>query len=282
MVLSQARRAGTLLRVMQRRPDTAFAMIKDLRTILEGWEYEPGKISVRKILGRDGREQIQTRIDLGLLQFALEGRPDGARPHGCESLLDYHERQLKVHLSGGGEEADFVLSPEDCRDLRHEAYLYYQRYLSQFVLEEFHAVARDTERNLRLIAFLEQYAASDADRKSLVNQRPYVHMMHCRASVYQALLENDSETALNLAEQGLRELRVLAREVGEAENNDRPCETELTVLMQLRREVINRLPAEAVPRLQWELKAALAREDYERAAQLRDKLAKRSTAGAAH
>ena len=43
-------------------------MIHDLRTILEGWEYEPGKISVRKIIGRDGREKIQTCVDLGVLQ----------------------------------------------------------------------------------------------------------------------------------------------------------------------------------------------------------------------
>ncbi|MCC6359381.1 MAG: hypothetical protein IT450_11615, partial [Phycisphaerales bacterium] len=48
-------------------------MILDLRNILEGWEYEPGKISVRKIIGQDGREKIQTRVDLGVLQFEVSG-----------------------------------------------------------------------------------------------------------------------------------------------------------------------------------------------------------------
>lgn len=256
-------------------------MIKDLRTILDGWEYEPGKISVRKILGRDGREQIQTRIDLGLLQFELDGRPDGLRPRGCESLLDHHEQRLKTHLTDGGEGGDFVLSPEDCRDLRHEAYLYYQRYLSQFVLEEFDAVERDTERNLRLISLFEHYAATEADRKALSNQRPYVLMMHCRAQAYRALADGENELALKRAEAGLTELRAVARAIADDESDDRPCETELTVLLQLRREVIGRLPADAVARLQWELQAALAREDYERAAQLRDKLAQRTTASAA-
>ena len=33
-------------------------MSTDLRTILDGWEYEPGKISVRKVLGADGDEKI--------------------------------------------------------------------------------------------------------------------------------------------------------------------------------------------------------------------------------
>ena len=35
------------------------------------------------------------RIDLGLLQMELDGRPDGQRPHGFESLLDYYEARRK-------------------------------------------------------------------------------------------------------------------------------------------------------------------------------------------
>jgi hypothetical protein len=253
-------------------------MLKDLRTILEGWEYEPGRISVRKILGRDGREKIQTRIDLGVLQFETVGRPDGQRPFGCESLLEYQEQRLRALRAKGGDDADFVLSPEDCKALRHEGYLFYQRYLSQFVLEDFEAVERDTERNLRLIAFCERYAATEADRTALSNQRPYVTMMRCRARVYSALAQNECDLALRRVDAGIAELRAMAAADGGdiAEGEDRPCETELTVLLQLRREVIRRLPEDAVPRLQWELQAALDREDYEKAAKLRDQLAKRS------
>ncbi|MGE3182945.1 MAG: hypothetical protein AB7N71_15045, partial [Phycisphaerae bacterium] len=121
-------------------PDTVYNMIRDLRTILDGWDYEPGKISVRKIIGRDGREKIQTRIDLGVLQLEVDGRPDGKRPYGCDSVFDYHERRLRDHLAKYGDDEDFVLTAEDCREMRHEAYLYYQRFLSQFVLEEYDAV----------------------------------------------------------------------------------------------------------------------------------------------
>ena len=31
------------------------------------------------------------RIDLGLLQMEINGRPDGQRPQGSESLLDWQE-----------------------------------------------------------------------------------------------------------------------------------------------------------------------------------------------
>jgi hypothetical protein len=35
-----------------------------------------------------GGRAIQVRLELGILQMALEGRPDGRRPHGSPSLLD--------------------------------------------------------------------------------------------------------------------------------------------------------------------------------------------------
>lgn len=263
-------------------------MLRDLRSILDGWDYEPGKISVRKIIGRDGREKIQTRIDLGVLQLENDGRPDGKRPHGCESLLEFQESRLSKHLSSGGSDEEFVLSPEECRDLRHEAYLYYQRYLSQFVLEEFEAVDRDTERNLRVIDFCERYGATPFDRQALTPQRAYVLMMNCRARVYEALQQNAFDSALRRVEEGIAEIREIPLEQepagvldAETEDGREPAdhETELKVLLQLRRDVLQRMPADAMPRLQWELQAALDREDYEKAAQLRDQLATRSSGG---
>jgi hypothetical protein len=67
---------------------------KDITPVLKGWDYEPGTINVRKINGVDGSAKLQMRVDLGLLQMEMSGRPDGVRPHGCESLLDYFEREL--------------------------------------------------------------------------------------------------------------------------------------------------------------------------------------------
>ena len=69
----------------------------DLQSALQGWPYEPEKISVRKILGADGSVRIQMRVELGILQMEAEGRPDGSRPYGCESLLAYYQKRQARH-----------------------------------------------------------------------------------------------------------------------------------------------------------------------------------------
>src|ERR1041384_5758639 len=68
-------------------------MSLDLNTILKDWPYESGTVKVRKITGLDGREKLQLRVDLGVLQMEIIGRPDGRRPHNCESLLEYHRKR---------------------------------------------------------------------------------------------------------------------------------------------------------------------------------------------
>ena len=53
-----------------------------------------------------------------------------------------------------GDEKSFRLSPEDCGRLQQEALQYHHRYICLFQLEEFDAVLRDTERNLKVFDFL--------------------------------------------------------------------------------------------------------------------------------
>ena len=69
-------------------------MSLDLHAILNDWPFEPGKINVRVIDGDDGTPKIQVRLDLGVLQLNAEGRPDGARPYGFPSLLEYFEHRF--------------------------------------------------------------------------------------------------------------------------------------------------------------------------------------------
>src|SRR3954452_25376497 len=94
---------------------------KDITHVLKGWDYEPGTINVRKINGNDGAPKLQMRLDLGLLQMEMAGRPDGARPHGCESLLEYYEEQLTDHKRRNGTELGFHLTADQCAALREEA-----------------------------------------------------------------------------------------------------------------------------------------------------------------
>lgn len=252
-------------------------MINDLREILEGWDYEPGRISVRKILGADGREKLQTRVDLGVIQLETAARPDGRTFRGRESLLDLQVERLAQHKCANGSDEEFALTPDECRELRHEAYLYHQRFVSLFVLEEFEGVIRDTEHCLRLIAFCRRYASQPADREALEQYRNYVCMMNIRARALQAAEMEQFEEALRLADEGIAEL-------GGAGGDEEPVDfdawprsepvSEVELLHLLKQQILERMPADAHARLEAELKRALASEDYEGAARIRDRISR--------
>src|SRR5579872_6089660 len=97
---------------------------KDIGPILKGWDFEPGTLNVRKINGADGSPKLQMRLDLGLLQMEMTGRPDGVRPHGCESLLDHFEKLLVDHQTRHGTDLGFQLDRSQCQLLREEAGMY--------------------------------------------------------------------------------------------------------------------------------------------------------------
>ena len=138
--------------------DAFCAMSLDLNTLLKDWPHESGAIKVRKIIGLDGREKLQLRIDLGVLQMEATGRPDGTRPHGCESLLSYHQ-QRATRATQRGE--TYELSAEECTELQQEGIQYYHRYLSLFQINEFAGVVRDTQRNLDLFDFVTAHSGRE-------------------------------------------------------------------------------------------------------------------------
>src|ERR1041385_7299005 len=153
-------------------------MSLDLHTILKDWPYESGTVKVRKITGLDAREKVQLRVDLGVLQMEITGRPDGRRPHNCESLLEYH-RKRAIRAEQKGEAYD--LTPEQCAELQQEGIQYYHRYLSLFQINDFHGVVRDTQRNLDLFDFVDAHTERDELSWTLQQFRPYVLMMNTRA-----------------------------------------------------------------------------------------------------
>lgn len=242
----------------------------DLRQILREWPYEPGQLSVRMIQGDDQRPKLQLRIDLGILQMELTGRPDGQRPEGAESLLELCETTLDEHVAAGGEPEEFTIDEEMCRRLREEAVQYYHRYVALFVLEEFDLVVRDTSRNLRLMAFCREHAANDEDRESLEQFRPYVVMMRARALAGAAVEDDEPKAAVLAIDQGLEAIRAHFAEVGTPEGFEASSEAQL--LSGMRDALAPKLPVSARAELQNRLKQALESENYELAAILRDEL----------
>ena len=243
-------------------------MNKDISPVLEGWNYEPGQISVRKIVGRDGRHKLQFRMDLGLLQMEMDGRPDGKRPHGSESFYAYHRGRLERYQQVNGTDLGFELTPEECTKLRQEALMYYHRYLSLFVLEDYPRVVRDTGRNLDLLTLCRKYAAEPRDRRALEGYRPYLLMMNTRARGSQALKKKEHKKAFHLIEEGIDTIRRCFEEQGREEMLEKS--NELTILTNMGEEIQKQIPVPPEIQLRRKLDKAVKEERYEDAARFRD------------
>lgn len=245
-------------------------MSLDISGILQDWPYEPGKISVRRILGDDGRPRIQLRLDVGLLQMEVEGRPDGQRPHGFESLLEYHEDRLRSHRAEHGGDEGFHLESDDCEALRAESVMYYHRYLSAFALEDYPAVERDTARNLRVLDLCNRWAGTENDRLSLEQYRPYVLMMHHRAKGLRLMEAQDFAGAREAAREGLEAIRWFLEKYGQGKLFE--VSGEAAVLEALLEEIDRSEPLDPLRSLERSLQQAVEEERYEEAARLRDEL----------
>ena len=252
---------------------------KDITPLLKGWDYEPGTINVRKISGTDGAPKLQMRLDLGLLQMELIGRPDGARPHGYESLLEYYENQLTEHEQRNGTELGFHLTAAQCQSLREEAAMYYQRYLSLFVLEDFAGVIRDTARNLKVLDLCGKYAVEDQDRVILEQYRPYITMMNARAKASLLFNERRFSEALKIVEQALEDIREFFTRFGQPEIF--PQSNEVKVLKRFARDIRKKMPMDPIVKLQAQLDRAVKGERYEEAAKLRDEIKRKREATSA-
>ena len=224
-------------------------MSEDIQHLLDGWEFEPDQLQVRFITGDDGREKIQMRIDLGLIQLETTGRPDGERPEGHESLLDSYEAKAQEAAERG---STFSLGPEACAQLMREGLQYYHRYLSAFHLERYDIVALDTLRNLRLFAFVGPLCRAAA-RQARVRQVSAV----CADDVYASARRRwRSRTAttpprLQPIDAGIKAIRKFLREYKQ-EDREQEC-PELKSLMNWRREVERDRPMEPLERLEQQL-----------------------------
>ncbi len=240
-------------------------MSLDLNNLLRDWPHEPGKIKVRKILGSDGKEKLQLRIDLGLIQMETSGRPDGLEPHNCESLLEYYRQKAKRAAKRG---QPYQLNADDVGDLQQEGIQYYHRYISFFQLNDYQSVIRDTQRNLDMFEFVAKHAEREEFAASVEQFTPYVLMMNTRARASIEIEREDFAAAIEKIENGMERIRGF---FDESENaGSAAASPELGFLTEWLDEVRARQPLTKLQKLQKEMDKAIASEAYERAAELRD------------
>ena len=219
-------------------------MSQDLNDLLEGWPHEPGHIKVRKISGSDGSQKLQLRLDLGLIQMEMHGRPDGQRPKNCESLLVYHQQLAAEAERNNG---SYQLSADDCGELQQEGIQYYHRYLSLFQLDDFPGVIRDTQRNLELFAFVREHT----DREDIVwafdQFIPYVQMMNTRAKASIEVERKRVEAALREIDQGRERILAFYNEHDQAEAAEKSAE--LSFLDEWREELSAKRPVSKIEKM---------------------------------
>ena len=220
--------------------------------------------------GDDGKEKVQLRLDLGLLQMEADGRPDGRRPYGHESYLAFHQNRLRAHIERAGSQEGFVLTAKECEELRREAMQFYHRYVAFSALNDFERLIRDTERNLELLDFLWDARAGGRAVGRASSSGPYLIMMNTRGKVLMSLEAKDYTAALLQIRTGIRLLEEFFRK---HDHQDAIAECqEIIALRKWALEIDEKRPQTLMERLRKDLAEAVQNEDYERAARLRDEL----------
>lgn len=257
-------------------------MNKDLSAILAGWPSEAGAIVARTFVAADGTAFIQLRVDLGVLQMAVDGRPDGERPRGYETML-----AAVIDKPVGS-----LIEPteEEQTELTREMLQFYRRRISLMALAKqaqqegdtdradayYMRAIRDADHNLAILDLLRGRGV-DIDMNEHEQYRPFIlmHRAACRAE--RSLLEHDPDEAIEQLKSGIAS--ILDCEVAiEGVDEDSGLELDLSPfvreLKRFERHIRRKYRRKRTLREQ--LADAVAREDYEAAARLRDALAARS------
>lgn len=251
----------------------------DIGDILREWEYDPNR-NARIITSADGRQKLQIRLRLGLMQMELDGRPDGQRPYGFETALEYYQDLLEQHRAERGTDEGFVIDHDAWEELSAEGLLFYERYVVLFQLGDYARTARDSARNLAAFDLVKAYAERPEDVAALEQYRPYLIRMN-RSAVALALLQDDRhDDARETIEDGIRNLDELeeVHTVVFQQELERARSMLEGMLKDIRAQHA-RAPNE-IEKLRHELAQAVREERYEDAARLRDTIRRISERGA--
>jgi UvrB/uvrC motif len=238
---------------------------QDIDYVMEGWDYKPGMVQARLVQARGGRQVIQMRVDLGILQIETTAKPDGTRPHGQLTYLAYMQEQVRVASRDGG---SYLLSEEQCQEADQEFLQYYHRRICWLALRNYARAIADADHTLALMDFVKEHSPSDEYLQAHEQYRGFVLFQRTQAAAALQVEKGSPENAVDDLRAGLEKLREFfaAFDMEEEMEEDGMVQHLRKVEQQLRQEY----KIEAT--MQEQLEKAIADEDYEKAAQLRDAL----------
>jgi hypothetical protein len=243
-------------------------MHRDIDPILRDWDVQPGVTQARLIEARDGRAVVQLRVDLGILQMEVNGRTDGARPHGHGTFFDYLRELARPTEANGGA---FRLDPEQCAEADREFTQFYHRRVAWLALRDFDRAVDDADHTLAFMDFVRDHAPTDEYRLAHEQYRGFVLFHRTQADAARWVERDDPEGAIDAVLGGLKRLRAF---FAEHDLEDRMDEDVMVQqLRKLERSLRDLHGIEAT--LEEQLEKAVANEEYETAARIRDALRQR-------
>jgi hypothetical protein len=241
---------------------------QDLDDALRGWEFKPGMIQARMVEAGDGRQVIQMRVDLGVLQMETTGRPDGSKPHGQETFFSYLEKQARAAQQDG---QTFTLTEEQCQEADREFVQYYHRRVCWLALRKYTRAMADADHTLAFMDFVRVHSPSEEYTQAHEQYRGFVLFQRTQAAAALQVEKTNAEGAIDEIRAGLEKMRQFfaAFEAEEQMEEDGMVQHLRKIESSLREEY----SIEAT--LQEQLDRAVANEEYEAAAKLRDALRRR-------
>jgi hypothetical protein len=236
--------------------------------LFEEWPYEFGEVAARRIQGADGREVVQLRVEMGVLQMEVEGRPDGSRPGGFPTCADW---LASLALEEG---ESFALDDRRCIEIDREFVQFFHRRVAWLALREFELAVADADHTLALMDFSSLHTPEVGWAEMHEQYRPFVLFHRTQAAALGTLEKGGAAAAIAELEAGMKSIRdVLADEDSDdpAESDDDEDEL-LAKLGEMKSAIAEHYDVQ--PSLAEQLADAIAAEQYERAAQLRDQLSR--------
>jgi hypothetical protein len=238
---------------------------RDIDDVLRQWPFKPGAIAARLIPASDGREVLQMRMEMGILQMEITGRPDGEHPGGADTCLEWLQELARV------EGESFTLNQEQCLEIDREFVQFYHRRICYLALRQFPRAVADADYTLALMDFLAAHSPDQQWTLSHEQYRPFVLFHRIQAAAMVALQDPGAEAAIEIINQGLEQMREMFAKFGAEERFD---QDELVRQLDAMKESL-RQEYRVGKTLGEQLAEAVAQEEYERAAAIRDQINKR-------